>query len=211
MISRLHYISQETPGKTHLQNIEEACKAGVDWVQLRLKNKSEEEVLDIATQAKAICKEHKAKLIINDYVAIAKKVKANGVHLGQGDMDPIEARKLLGDRPYIGGTANTWDQVEALAMAQVDYIGLGPFRDTTTKENLSPILGIKGISAILNHMIIEDVHIPIIAIGGIRVEDIFDLQLSGCHGIAIASLINSSENKTDTINDIKYCLPDGEF
>ncbi|MBU2916264.1 thiamine phosphate synthase [Reichenbachiella agariperforans] len=211
MISRLHYISQETADKSHLQNIEEACQAGVDWVQLRVKNKSDNEVLAIATEAKEICKKHKAKLIINDHVAIAKKVKANGVHLGKEDMDPAEAREILGDRPYIGGTANTWEDVERLAMAGVDYIGLGPFRDTSTKENLSPTLGIKGISAILNNMIIGDIQVPIIAIGGIQTEDIFDLQLSGCHGVAVASLINLSDNKKETVNDINYCLPDGEF
>lgn len=211
MISRLHYISQETDEKSHLENIEEACKAGIDWVQLRVKNKSEDEILEIAKQAKEICSRYKAKLIINDYVQIAKKVKAYGVHLGQGDMNPKEAREILGDRPFIGGTANTFEQVVELAQAEVDYIGLGPFRHTETKENLSPVLGIKGISAILNQMIIEDIQTPIIAIGGIVVEDVFDLQLSGCYGVAIASLINLSDNKLETVNEIKYCLPDGEF
>ncbi|MCV9385827.1 thiamine phosphate synthase [Reichenbachiella ulvae] len=211
MISRLHYISQETNGKSHVENIEEACKAGVDWVQLRVKNKTDDELLSIAKEAKEVCKKHKAKLIINDHVQVAKKVKAHGVHLGKQDMAPKEAREILGDRPYIGGTANTWEDIQRLAEAKVDYIGLGPFRHTETKDNLSPVLGIKGISAILNNMIIEDLHIPIIAIGGIQVEDVFDLQLSGCHGVAIASLINTSEDKKETITEIKYCLPDGDF
>ncbi|UXP31484.1 thiamine phosphate synthase [Reichenbachiella agarivorans] len=211
MISRLHYISQETDGKSHVQNIEEACKAGVDWVQLRIKNKTDDEILEIATLAKEVCKKYKAKLIINDHVHIAKKVKANGVHLGLTDMHPKEAREILGDRPIIGATANTWEDVERLAMEQIDYIGLGPFRETDTKSNLSPVLGLKGISAILNQMIIHDIFMPIIAIGGIQTEDVFDLQLSGCHGVAIASLINYADNKKETVNDIKYCLPDAEF
>lgn len=212
MISRLHYISQETDEKGHLDNIKEACEAGVDWVQLRVKDRELDEIEEMAFEAKAICKKHGAKLILNDYVDIAKAVKANGVHLGQSDMDPVEARSILGDKPYIGGTANTWEQVELLYDSKVvDYVGLGPFKFTETKEDLSPVLGIRGYSNILNNMIIQDIEIPIIAIGGIEMADIFDLQLTGCHGIATASLINNSLDKKETIEEIKLLLPDGTF
>lgn len=212
MISRLHYISQETDDKSHLDNIKEACQAGIDWVQLRVKDCELDEIEEMAFEAKTICKKYGAKLIINDHVEIAKAVRANGVHLGQSDMDPVEARTILGDRPYIGGTANTWEQVELLYESKVvDYIGLGPFKFTTTKENLSPELGIRGYSNILNNMIIQEIDIPIIAIGGIEMEDIFDLQMAGCHGIAVASLINNSFDKKETIEEIKLLLPDGTF
>lgn len=212
MISRLHYISQETEEKSHLDNIREACAAGIDWVQLRVKDRELEEIEEMAFEAKAICKQYGANLILNDHVEIAKAIRANGVHLGQGDMDPVEARAILGDKPYIGGTANTWEQVEMLYESKVvDYVGLGPFKFTTTKENLSPELGIRGYSNILNNMIIQDIDIPIIAIGGIEMEDIFDLQLTGCYGIAVASLINNSFEKKETIEEIKLLLPDGTF
>ncbi|UXX78402.1 thiamine phosphate synthase [Reichenbachiella carrageenanivorans] len=212
MISRLHYISQETDEKSHLDNIREACAAGIDWVQLRVKDRELDEIEEMAFEAKAICKKYGAKLILNDHVEIAKAIKANGVHLGQEDMDPVEARAILGDKPYIGGTANTWEQVELLYESKVvDYVGLGPFKFTTTKENLSPELGIRGYSNILNNMIIQDIDIPIIAIGGIEMEDIFDLQLTGCYGIAVASLINNSFDKKETIEEIKLHLPDGTF
>jgi len=212
MISRLHYISQETDDKSHTENIKEACQAGIDWVQLRVKDRELDEIEEMAFEAKTICKKYGAKLILNDHVEIAKAVRANGVHLGQDDMDPVEARAILGDKPYIGGTANTWEQVELLYESKVvDYIGLGPFKFTTTKENLSPELGIRGYSNILNNMIIQEIDVPIIAIGGIEMEDIFDLQMTGCHGIAVASLINNSFDKKETIEEIKLLLPDGTF
>lgn len=207
MISNLHYISQEINGKDHIQNIEEACKAGIDWVQLRVKDQPAEEVEVMAYEAKAICKKYGAKLIINDYVEIAKAVKSYGVHLGKNDMDPTEARKILGDQPYIGCTANTFEDVQKLYSAGVDYIGLGPFKETITKENLSPILGVRGYSTILNNMIIHEIDIPIIAIGGIELEDVMDIQLTGCYGIAVASLINLAEDKQELIEDIKLLLP----
>lgn len=211
MISRLHYISQEVGDKNHIENIIEACKAGVDWIQLRVKNTPEDDVLTMAYEAKAVCKEHGAKLIINDYVEVAKQVKAHGVHLGLTDMSPNEARNILGDKPYVGATANTWENVEQLSKEPIDYIGLGPFKHTQTKEKLSPILGIKGYSSILNNMIIQDIDIPIIAIGGIEMEDIFDIQMTGCYGVAVASLINSSENKKETVENINLSLPNDEF
>lgn len=212
MISRLHYISQETEQKSHLVNIEEACAAGIDWVQLRVKDKAPEEIEKMAAEAKKICKKYNARLIINDHVDIAKAVKADGVHLGQQDMDPVEARSILGDRPYIGCTANTWEQVELIYESKVvDYVGLGPFKHTETKQNLSPVLGLRGYSNILNNMIIQDIDIPIIAIGGIEMTDVFDLQLAGCYGIAVASLINHASNKPETIEEIKLLLPDESF
>lgn len=206
MISRLQYISQEIGGKTHLENIEEACKAGVNWVQLRIKNKPLEEIESIAADAKIICKKFGARLVINDHVEIAKSVKANGVHLGKEDMDPLEARRILGERPYIGGTANTWDDILRLKEAEVDYIGLGPFKFTETKENLSPELGVKGYSNIMNHMIIEDMDIPIVAIGGIELDDIFDLQMTGIYGIAVASLINQAKDKSVMVEEVGQLL-----
>jgi len=211
MISRLHYISQEVGDTSHVDNIIEACKAGVDWVQLRIKDASEDDILTLAYEAKAICKEHNAKLIINDHVDIAKQIKAHGVHLGAQDMSPTEARKILGDKPYIGATANTWEDVQKLCNEPIDYIGLGPFKHTDTKKNLSPILGIKGYSNILNNMIIHDIEMPIIAIGGIEIEDILDIQMTGCYGVAVASLINDSDNKKEIVEGINLSLPHDEF
>jgi len=197
-VSRLHFITQDIEGLSHAVLAEEACKAGVDWVQLRLKNKSELDCLAIAEEVQNICKKYKAKFIINDNVLLAKKLMADGVHLGKSDMPVDEARKILGKNFIIGGTANTSEDVKRLNEAGADYIGLGPFRFTVTKENLSPILGIEGIKkACINS------KIPVIAIGGITPKDVPTIMETGVHGIAVSSAINHAKDKKDAINKLK--------
>ncbi|TAL61672.1 MAG: thiamine phosphate synthase [Bacteroidetes bacterium] len=212
MISRLHYITQDLPNFSHAQLVEFACKGGADWVQLRVKNKPYEEWLKIAQETKLICLKYGAKFIINDSAQIAKEVEADGVHLGKNDMNPKEARKMLGNNFIIGGSANSREDVRKQMADGCDYIGIGPFRHTTTKEKLSPILGIDGIRNIIRAMSPSPrqpssakvggttrwVDFPMIAIGGIKLEDIEPLMQTGVHGVAVSSGINSLENKTET-------------
>jgi thiamine-phosphate pyrophosphorylase len=194
-ISKLHYISQEINEESHADLIEEACEAGVDWVQLRIKNKSFEDTLSVAQQVKKICDSYKVKLIINDYVSIAKEIKADGVHLGKTDMSPLKAREILGDGFIIGGTANTFEDIHNLYLAKVGYIGLGPFRFTTTKDNLSPILRLDGYAKLLKQCKQENISIPVIAIGGIVPEDVTEIIETGIYGVAVSSVINKAKNK----------------
>jgi len=194
LISRLHYITQDLPDFTHAQLAELACKGGADWIQLRVKNKLQDEWLKIAQETKLICLKYNAKLIINDNIEIAKEIQADGVHLGKEDMNALEARKILGDDVIIGGSTNTLEDVEQQITNKCDYIGIGPFRFTSTKENINPILGLDGIKKIAD----QSAHkIPIIAIGGITVKDIRSLLQTGIYGIAVSSGINLS---TDKIN-----------
>lgn len=198
--SKLHYISQASP--THVEAIKAACEAGVKWVQLRVKNTSEEEWLSIAKQSKSICEQYGATLIINDNIKIAKAIGADGVHLGKQDISPSEARAYLGNEVIIGGTANTFEDIQHLAKQGVDYIGLGPFRFTTSKDNLSPILGLEGYEEIVNQCKNEGITIPIIAIGGIQESDISSIISVGIHGVAVASLINDSKDKKKIVEEI---------
>lgn len=195
MISRLHYITQGIPNFTHYELAEEACKGGASWIQLRVKNTSYKVWEELAYKTKEVCKNYNVKLIINDNVEIAKTVNANGVHLGKNDMPPAEARKILGSDFIIGGTANTFADIKRLGLTGVDYIGVGPFRFTTTKEKLSPVLGLDGYKRILNMCRCEDIKIPIIAIGGIRPDDISSLFQTGIYGIAVSSAINLAKDK----------------
>lgn len=188
-ISKLHYITQELPDKPHWQLAEEACRGGVKWVQLRIKNKPQDEWLEIALKTFAVSKKYGSKLIVNDNVAIARETNADGVHLGKTDMDVTEARRMLGDNAIVGGTANTWDDVKTLAGKGVDYIGLGPYRFTSTKEKLSPILGLTGYESILRQCAAHKIKTPIIAIGGILKTDVIPLLETSVHGVAVASSI----------------------
>lgn len=199
MISKLHFITQDINGLTHARSAEAACIAGVKWVQLRVKNQSDDAWLDIAKETLLVCQKYNVKLIINDNVAIALEIGAHGVHLGKGDMPPEEARKLLGNDAIIGGTANTINDIMHLERAGVDYIGLGPFRFTASKDNLSPTLGLEGYNALIQQCREASITTPIIAIGGIIAADVEKIMETGVYGIAVASAINMAQDKASIV------------
>lgn len=205
MIERLQYISQKTPEYSHLENIERNCREGVKWVQLRMKEEGPEEVLITAKAAKYICNRYGSRLIINDHTAIALEVEADGVHLGKNDLPVPEARKLLGSNRIIGGTANTFADIRALSDAGADYVGLGPFRFTTTKKNLSPVLGINGYKKIIKKCNDANVTLPVLAIGGILLTDIPAIMETGVHGIALSGVLSGEGNRM-TLKTIKSIL-----
>ncbi len=192
VINKLHYISQGVNAKEHLGNIQKACQYGAELVQLRLKNLSEKKVLKAAEEARDITSHYQTRLIINDHYKIAKKVNVDGIHLGKTDTCPTIARKELKSWQIIGGTANTLDDCNALIDKNVNYIGLGPYRFTTTKDNLSPVLGKNGYLTIIEALKSE---MPIIAIGGITTTDVTELLATGIHGIAISGEITKDFNK----------------
>jgi thiamine-phosphate pyrophosphorylase len=201
-ISKFHYITQDDVwGYSHSQLAEEVCFGKADWVQLRAKKIGYNEWKEIALDTQRICKKYQARLIINDNVRLAKEIKADGVHLGKSDTNPVEARKILGDEVIIGGTANTFIDIEKLAEAKVDYIGLGPFKFTSTKEKLSPVLDIEGYEKIMQACRDSNIQIPVIAIGGILLEDVERLLKTGVHGIAVSSAINKEEDKEKKITE----------
>lgn len=202
MISNLHYISQGENPKAHLENIEGMCIAGANWIQLRLKNESFEDVLKAAQRAKEICEASHAKLIINDFPEVARKVDAHGVHLGKQDQCALEARKILGPGKIIGGTANTLQDCEILVQKQVNYIGLGPFRFTTTKKNLSPVLGTSGYSRVLSSLSAAGITIPVIAIGGITPVDLPQLLETGVHGVAMSGCLTANKQPEELMQEI---------
>ena len=192
-ISNVHYITDSTQG------LEPLLKAGLNWVQLRVKNRTEKEIYNIADSFVALCEKYKAFSIINDYPQLAKRVGADGVHLGKSDMSPAEARALLGKDFIIGGTANTFEDVEGLYEAGVDYIGLGPLRFTETKKNLSPVLGLEGYAEIMQSCQANSIRIPMIAIGGVTFEDLEALYDLGLNGVAVSSAIRKAQNPTTAV------------
>ncbi|GAA3565844.1 thiamine phosphate synthase [Snuella lapsa] len=199
MIPKLHYISQGKTPQNHLDNIQKACVSGAELVQLRLKNLSQEQVLQTAEKARDITAHFQTRLIINDYYKIAQMVKADGVHLGKTDTCPTIAKKHLETWQLIGGTANTIQDCEVLIAKGVDYIGLGPFRFTRTKTKLSPVLGVSGYVRIVEALQTET---PIIAIGGITLEDVTNLNNTGVYGIAVSGAITNNFNSIKSFHKL---------
>ena len=145
----LQFITHQTDRYTYFESALMALEGGCKWIQLRMKEAPCEEVEAVALQLKPLCKEKEAILLLDDHVELAKKLEVDGVHLGKKDMPIDQARQLLGEAFIIGGTANTFEDVVQHYRAGADYLGIGPFRFTTTKKNLSPVLGLKGYTAIL--------------------------------------------------------------
>lgn len=189
MIDKLHYISQQPENGSHLTAISRALEAGCKWVQLRVKNQPADVILEYAIEANWLCNQHGAKLIVNDHPEIALKAGAYGVHLGLQDMSVTHARRIVGQKMIIGGTANTFQHVQQREAEGVDYIGCGPYRFTTTKEKLSPILGLKGFKAIVKKMCAANITVPVIGIGGVLPDDIISLMDAGLYGVAISGAI----------------------
>ena len=187
----LQYISQGATIKEHLENIEKVCQAGCKWVQLRLKNIELLDYLNTAIEARNLCDQYGAVLIINDNIGVAGESNADGVHLGVTDINPKEARKQLGKEAIIGGTANTFEDCLQHIDNGVDYIGLGPFRFTNTKDKLSPILGTEGYTKIVQEITHKGYQLPIVAIGGITLNDLSELQKTGVSNVAVSGLLTN--------------------
>ena len=198
----LQFISHYTDKYSYLDSIRLALQGGCRWIQLRMKDATDDEVRPVAIEAQKLCKQYGATFIIDDRVALVKELQADGVHLGKNDMPISEARRLLGPDYIIGGTANTiWD-VKAHYAAGADYIGCGPFRFTTTKQKLSPVLGLDGYRRIIIEMRAAHIDLPIVAIGGITKDDIPAILATGITGIALSGTVLRAANPIDEMKHL---------
>lgn len=206
MYHKLQYISQGNTVEEQLFNIRKALDNGCEWIQLRFKNASTAELFDVAETAKILCDVFSAYLIINDNVHLAQQLDADGVHVGLTDMNVAAARTILGREKIIGATANTFEDIQNHIENGCNYIGLGPFQFTTTKEKLSPILGVEGYRSIIEKMKAKKIQIPIYAIGGIQLTNVESIMETGVHGIAVSGLITQSENPSELITQLNEKL-----
>lgn len=198
----IQFISHYTERYTYLDGIRLALEGGIRWVQLRMKDASDADFLRTGREVRRLCDQYDATFIVDDRVGLVHEIGADGVHLGKKDMPIAEARKMLGNNAIIGGTANTFEDIEAHFHASANYIGCGPFRFTTTKEGLSPILGLDGYRDIMQKVRKAGISIPVVAIGGITAEDIPALMQTGIAGIALSGAILRADNPIEEIKKI---------
>lgn len=198
----VQFITHYTDQYTYLDSVRIALEGGCRWIQLRMKDTPTEDILPIAKETLTLCRQYEATFIIDDHVELAKQIKADGVHLGKLDMPITEARSILGKNFIIGGTANTLEDIQMHYEAGADYIGCGPFRFTTTKKKLSPVLGLEGYREIVRKMKMEGIDLPIVAIGGIEKEDIPSLMGTGITGIALSGSILRAEHPKEEMKEI---------
>lgn len=206
MYNKLQYISQGNTIEEQLYNIHQALDAGCDWIQMRFKNQTEKNSFSLAEAVKLLCEEYLANFIVNDNLSLAQQIDADGVHLGLSDMKIDEARAILGSTKIIGGTANTFEDIQNHVKNGCNYIGLGPFRFTNTKEKLSPILGLSGYFEILQKLKKNKIDVPVYAIGGITLKDINPLMETGIYGIAVSGIITESPEKKILVQQLNEKL-----
>ncbi len=186
---RLQFISHPGADGSVTGGVLRALEGGCRWVQLRHKDASIDTLRDEGRVCRDLCSRYGATFIIDDHVELVRELHADGVHLGKNDMPVAEARRLLGPSFIIGATANTFDDIVRAVSEGADYIGLGPYRFTSTKTNLSPILGLEGYDRIVGCCRSAGISVPIVAIGGIDDDDIGPVLSTGVSGIAISSSI----------------------
>lgn len=188
-MAHVQFITHTSARYTYADSARLALAGGCRWIQLRMKDAQREEIIATAAEILPLCREVGATFILDDHVELVELTGADGVHLGKNDMPIAEARRQLGHNKIIGGTANTFEDILAHAEAGADYIGCGPFRFTTTKKNLSPILGLEGYARIVEQMRQNNISLPIVAIGGIAFEDIPAILQTGVTGIALSGSV----------------------
>ncbi len=192
----LQFITHPSPRFTIAREVEMALAGGCRWIQLRMKDASADEIRQTAREIMPMCQEHEAFLVLDDHVDLTDELKVHGVHLGRHDMPAAEARQRLGGRAIIGVTANTADDIIAFRGIDVDYVGLGPMRFTTTKQGLSPVIGIDGYKAIVDRVRAAGIGLPIVAIGGITIDDIPAIMATGVNGVAMSGAIINADDPT---------------
>ena len=187
-------------GESLYSQVEKALKGGATFIQLREKNLGEEEFLAEAKEIARLCKSYHVPFVINDNVEIAKKVDADGVHVGQSDMEALDVRKTLGEDKIIGVTAKTVEQALKAQAHGADYLGVGAVFPTGSKTDVDVL------DRGMIREITEAVHIPVIAIGGIGKDNVEKLAGNGLDGVAVISAIFAQKDITEATRELKEAV-----
>lgn len=193
----LQFITHPSERYSIPEEVQMVLEGGCKWVQLRMKDLSDEEFRETALEIIPMCKENDAFLVFDDRVELAIELSVHGVHLGKNDMKPYDARELMGPEAIIGCTANTAEDIIKLKGLDVDYVGLGPYRFTTTKSNLSPVIGTEGYAQIVKTVRDAEIELPIVAIGGITLEDLPSIMSTGVNGVAMSGAIINADDPVE--------------
>jgi thiamine-phosphate pyrophosphorylase len=178
-----------------------AIAGGADTIQFREKTGETRQMIRVAEEMSALCKKSGVTFIINDRVDVAIASYADGVHLGQNDFPIPLARKLLGERAIIGGSAATMEEAYKCLSEGADYIGFGPVYFTTSKEDAGPVSGLDLLKEVL-----KKIPLPIVAIGGITTENTPQVMQTGVHGIAVISAVCCQEDPTEAARCLRRLL-----
>ena len=211
----LMFITHPSSRYSVAEEVQMALEGGCKWIQLRLKDATDEEFRQTALEIIPMCQEHSAFLVFDDRVELAMEMGVHGVHLGKDDMPPLQAREIMGAEAIIGVTANTAEDILRFKGMDVDYVGLGPYRTTTTKQKLSPVLGAEGTNAVVKAVREADMLLPIVSIGGLTIDDVDTVMGTGVNGIAVSGAIINAPDPVKATADFLASLekhkPTGKY
>lgn len=205
-IEKLHFITHDIPQHTHVAQAQIACEAGAKWIQYRCLSKADDELLADINVIANICDDWGATLIVTNHIHLKGKADIQGFHIEDMDANFIALRKQLGDEFTLGGSSNTIENLMRLANEGADYAGFGPFKVTTTKPNNSPLLGVQGYTEAMQTLKLQEIDLPILAVGGVTLEDVDALLATGIYGISASSAINQAEDMYQAYKDFYNIL-----
>jgi thiamine-phosphate pyrophosphorylase len=198
-ISKFHYLTQDLPNRTHIEQAQIACEAGANWLQYRCLTKNDDELINEINQIAGICDDWGATLILTNHYHLLDKVDAQGVHIEDFEADFVAIRNHIGEDKTLGASAtNVQRLLTTQATLVVDYCGYGPFAHTNTKPNDKPLLGFEGYRQLQWH----EINIPVIAVGGIQLADVEALLETGIYGIAVSAAVNLAADPSQTFKQI---------
>ena len=186
---------------SHFELAKMAVKGGADIIQLRDKFLPTNELIEEAVKISAYCKKHNVLFLVNDRVDIAMICDADGVHLGKEDIPVREARKLLGRKKIIGGTAHSLKEAKQRKKEGADYIGYGHIYATGSKFKPKKPKGTRELS-----IIVKKIKTPILAIGGIGIEKIPELKQTGVHGVAVIGSVVKNKNPQKAVKELRKAI-----
>jgi thiamine-phosphate pyrophosphorylase len=198
-ISKFHYLTQDLPHRTHIEQAQVACQAGANWLQYRCLTKSDDELIAEINQLAEICDDWGTTLILTNHYHLLDKVDVQGVHIEDFDADFANIRASIGQDKTLGASATNIKRLLSIqAVGVVDYCGYGPYAHTNTKPNDKPLLGLEGYDLLQRHQI----SLPVIAVGGIQINDVELLMNTGIYGVAVSAAVNLANDPASAIKAI---------
>ncbi len=200
-ISKLHYLTQDLPHLSHTEQAQMACEGGANWIQYRCFSKTDEEMLEELHPIATICDDWGATLIVTNHTHLVPLADIQGVHIEDIDADITLVRDELGEAKTIGVSAVNLEQIKRHIANGADYIGCGPFAHTDTKPNDFPLWGLEGYQKTVEALKYAGYKLPIIAVGGIKIDNVIAIMDTGVDGIAISAAINLSDNIVEAYSE----------
>jgi len=200
-IEKLHYITQDIPRLTHIEQVQLACEAGAKWIQYRCLSKADDELLTDINAIAEICDDWGTTLIVTNHIHLNGKADIQGFHIEGMDADFVALRKQVGDDITLGGSANKLEDLIRIAEEGADYASLGPFAATENKPYSYSLITVENYKSITDELKKSGVSFPVLAVGGIKIYDVEGLMQTGIYGIAVSGAINFADDFIEAYQD----------